>query len=514
MTSSATFHVPHLDPAPFASRESTHPTLRSGFLSSAARHPDAVALTIGTRAWTYAEAEHIARRWASRILDVSGGQARRVGVFGYRSETSYLGALASLFAGAAFVPLNRRFPVERTRAMLEQADVDALLVDADALSQVDEILRGLPRRPPVIIPVADTTATVPLSALPDVTPGDLAYLLFTSGSTGRPKGVPVTHGNVVHFLDVNQRRYQLTSADRLSQTFDQTFDLSIFDLFMAWGAGAAVCSLQPIELLAPFRFLERNKITVWFSVPSVAALMQRQNLLTPGSLPTLRWSLFCGEGLPRSTAEAWQAAAPQSVVENLYGPTELTIACSVYRWDRERSPAECVQDLVPIGRPYEGLSSLIVDGELCVGGPQTFPGYWRAPELTAERTFERDGVRYYRTGDVVRELPDGGYAYLGRTDHQVKIGGYRIELGEIEAVLRRAGCIEAAALPWPAAQGAEAIVAFVSGDVDVGQLAESVRRELPSYMVPRAIKVVEPMPLNANGKVDRAALRTQEIEIR
>jgi amino acid adenylation domain-containing protein len=348
-------------------------------------------------------------------------------------------------------------------------------------------------------------------------PTDDAYLLFTSGSTGRPKGVPIAHRNVTAFLEHNQRRYQLTSADRLSQTFDQTFDLSIFDLFMAWNAGAAVCSLQPIQLLAPFRFLEQHRVSVWFSVPSVAALMQRQGTLRPGSLPTLRWSLFCGEALPASTAEAWQAAAPQSIVENLYGPTELTIACSTYRWDPVRSPAECVQGLVPIGRVYDGLRELIVDdqqrpvgpgevGELCVAGPQTFAGYWRAPELTAERVLSYGGARYYRTGDLVRRTETGALAYLGRGDHQVKIGGYRIELGEVEAALRRAGCIEAAALAHPAATP-DGIVAFVSGAVEVGQLEAALRQQLPGYMVPRAIHVAEPMPLNANGKVDRGALR-------
>jgi non-ribosomal peptide synthetase component F len=151
---------------------------------------------------------------------------------------------------------------------------------------------------------------------------------------------------------------------------------------MAWESGATVCSMEPIELLAPFRFLEEHRITLWFSVPSVAALLINRGALVPGSMPTLRWSLFCGEGLPRATAEAWQAAAPQSTLENLYGPTELTIACAAYRWDPIESPVECIHDLVPIGDIYPGLSHLAIDeqlrevspgevGELCVAGPQT-----------------------------------------------------------------------------------------------------------------------------------------------
>ena len=241
------------------------------------------------------------------------------------------GVLATLFAGAAFVPLNRKFPVERTRAMLDEADVDAIIVDNESLPQLHEVLRGMQRPPAMLLPETDRglagaqlrhgrvwiamilAAATPLAALPAVAADDLAYLLFTSGSTGVPSGVPITNGNVRAFLDVNKARYGLTPQDRVSQTFDQTFDLSVFDLFMAWDSGACVYAMQPIELLAPFKFLEKNNITMWFSVPSVAALLIKRGALKPSSMPTLRWSLFCGEGLPQSTAEAWQKAAPNSI---------------------------------------------------------------------------------------------------------------------------------------------------------------------------------------------------------
>jgi amino acid adenylation domain-containing protein len=346
-----------------------------------------------------------------------------------------------------------------------------------------------------------------------VAPDDIAYLLFTSGSTGAPKGVPVTHANVRAFLAANQERYRLTPDDRLTQTFDQTFDLSVFDLFMAWEHGARVCAMEPIEILAPFRYLERNGITVWFSVPSVAAMLRKRGALRPGTMPTLRWSLFCGEALPRATAEAWQAAAPGSAVENLYGPTELTIACTAHRWDPATSPAACVHDNVPIGRPYPGLHTLVVDeeltpvpdgetGELCVAGPQTTPGYWQAPSITAQRWFAHRGRTYYRTGDLVR-LRNGEYVCLGRNDQQVKVGGHRVELGEIEAVLRRAGAVEAVAVLWP---DTDTVGAVVTGAVDPAALTAACDAALPAYMVPRSVHVVGELPVNGNGKIDRRAV--------
>jgi amino acid adenylation domain-containing protein len=356
-------------------------------------------------------------------------------------------------------------------------------------------------------------------------PSDIAYLLFTSGSTGRPKGVPVTHGNATAFIDFAAERYGITAEDRFSQTFDQTFDLSIFDLFLAWERGAAVYALQPLDLIAPARFISKNKLTVWFSVPSIPALMRKKNTLKSGLLPSLRVSLFCGEPLPAETASAWQAAAPNSVVENLYGPTELTIACLYHRWNSASSPGQCVNGIVPIGRPFDGLGVAVLDeelrpvaedqpGELAVCGPQTTPGYWRDPAKTAERFVELSGQpfpaeRFYRTGDRVRRLAEGDYVYLGRTDHQIKVLGFRVELGEIEAcLLAEPNIVEAVALGWPVVDGsAEGIVAFVSGSgIDLEWTMQEVRRRLPTYMIPKELHVVDSMPLNSNGKIDRKAL--------
>lgn len=520
-------------------------TLRTGFLEQVSIRPDAPALWVKGKTWSYAELDHHARLWAQAITSTLSRRAHRVGVFGSRSFVSYVGTLAAMMCGATFVPLNKKFPTDRTQSMIEQAKLDAIIVDADCAPQLEAVLAGIDL-PVLVSPNLDgasfkhlaqsvvglsemaSMAPLPLNELPVIIPEQIAYLLFTSGSTGQPKGVPVTHGNAAQYMRVMSDRYGLGPNDRCSQTFDQTFDLSVFDLYMAWENGACVYALQGIDLLAPTKFINQHLLTVWFSVPSLPALLRKKNLLKPDSMPSLKWSLFCGEPLPKSTAEAWQAAAPNSIVENQYGPTELTIACFVHRWDPVRSPDLCVHEMVPIGQPYPGLAAIIVDdelqpvaagesGELLVCGGQTSPGYWGRPQLTAERfvTLEVPGLetlRFYRTGDRVKRLPSGDYSYLGRTDHQIKVLGYRVELGEIESVLlKEPGVVQAIAVGWPVVDGtAEGIVAFVSGTgLNPEQMIANSRQSLPAYMVPSQVVLVDDMPLNSNGKIDRNVLASR-----
>ena len=286
--------------------------------------------------------------------------------------------------------------------------------------------------------------------------------MFTSGSTGVPKGVPISHGNICSFLSNAMESYNLTAEDRLTQLFEHTFDLSIFDMFMAWSAGAATCILDDAVALDPGEYLRQQQISLWFSVPSLALRLARRGRLLPGSFPTLRWSLFCGEALSSEVAQSWHVAAPYSQIENLYGPTELTVACSRFTWTPSVPLGDYEQGIVPIGKLFSNLKGKVVDeaceevpcgdiGELCVAGGQTFSGYWGATEDDA-RAFisevSEDGWRYYRTGDLVAQRNDV-FVFCGRKDTQIKLGGHRIELGQVEAALLVAGCDSAVALAWP-----------------------------------------------------------------
>lgn len=516
--------------------------LWSGFLASAERFPGRPALEVEGKVLTYEQLRAHAMSIAATLArHAPGNEPPLTAVFAYRSVTAFAGVLGTLLRGHGYVPLNRTFPVDRTRVMLERSECSAMVVDEPSARQLDALLEGITKPLLLVLPESDDVSEMArrfprhrvlgknelepaAQAEPQpVDPGNIAYLLFTSGSTGVPKGVMVSHANARHYIEWTVQRYQLKETDRCSQSFDMTFDLSVHDMFVTWERGACLCCPTQKQLIQPGGFILDSKLTTWFSVPSTAVFMRRLGMLKPGKYPGLRLSLFCGEALPLESAKAWAEAAPNSVVENIYGPTELTIACTAYRWNPSQSPAECEQGVVPIGEPFADMQALIVDenlrptaagepGELLMSGPQTALGYWRDPEKTAKAFVAvpgREG-RFYRTGDRVRRAAaDKPLVYLGRMDNQVKVLGHRVELGEIEAVLREESGIESvAALGWPMdASGASGIEAFVqASEIDAPRLIDRIRVRLPLYMVPRRIHALPVFPLNANGKIDRKAL--------
>ena len=517
--------------------------LVGGFLGSAGRWPDRVALVVNGEKFSYGELQREACRVARGILSYECESNPLAAVFAYRSLTAYAGVLGILAAGKGYVPLNPRFPVERSRRMLQLSGCRVVVAGKEVLAQLPELLNGAENKLTVLLPDGDegtlpeeypqhrfvSAAEMPAGdglSEPIVVADAIAYLLFTSGSTGLPKGVPIQQSNVCSYVDYTCQRYAVTEADRFSQEFDQTFDLSVHDMFVCWERGASLFCIPERSVMAPAKFIRDNALTMWFSVPSVIGALARLRLLSANCFPSLRYSLFCGEPLPAKYAEAWQEAAPGSVVENLYGPTEATIAITNYRWDKARSPGECVNGIVPIGWIFEGQSARAITpelkaatageaGELCLSGSQVTRGYWNDGERSKTQFVRltddpEDARHWYRTGDLVRQDERGCLFYVGRTDHQVKIRGHRVELQEIEEVIRKAcGSAQVVSVPWPVRNGSgDGVVAFVSGleSLDQGQVMEYCSDFLPDYMVPKRIYLLGEMPLNVNGKIDRQKL--------
>jgi amino acid adenylation domain-containing protein len=508
-------------------------TLFELFQRTARNHHSLTALEAGKRKLTYAELHNQAGRLAATLLECQSNSPV-VAFMAHKSIEAFVAVLGILGAGKGYVPLHPGFPPDRTLRMLDLSGADVLVVAPEAVARIAEVLARLNRKLRIIpIGAADGEHLKNIGGRHEIVDvviqkrtvtsegSSIAYLLFTSGSTGLPKGVPITNSNAVSYFSYMLDRYGLTQEDRFSQTFDMTFDLSVHDMFLCWGVGGCLCPLSQTALLAPGRFVRDRKLTVWFSVPSVAMVMHRLRQLTPGAFPLLRVSLFCGEALSASLAAVWQSSAPSSIVENLYGPTEATIAISHYRWSQGDELRQFVNGVVPIGAIFPAQRGCIVGpdgrlasretaGELCLAGPQLTAGYWNNPEQT-DRAFvaipDSGTGRWYRTGDLARFGPDDILVYLGRVDNQVQVMGYRVELQEVEHALREAvGTEMVVAVPWPTEGGrADAIYGVCSGGelADAETAKQRCASRLPNYMVPSEVFWIPDMPLNANGKIDR-----------
>jgi D-alanine--poly(phosphoribitol) ligase subunit 1 len=485
------------------------------FYKQACDHPDRHALYVAGVSYSYGELADLAARAGAAL-----GPARKVGVLASRSVGTYVGVLGACWCGAAYIPLSPKLPVERLAYMLKTVQPDALIVDEQGLACLTPDVRAV--APSLILDLSGSLGSLPESPQPEPKhrkADDLAYILFTSGTTGLPKGVMISLGNVAQFLAAMEPRFNPTFTDRVSQTSELTFDVSVFEMFIAWGSGASVEVIPPNQLMAPARFVQDRQLTVWSSVPSIAAFMRKMKMLKPGAFPSLRYSVFAGEALPWSLAEAWQAAAPGSVVENLYGPTEATVYCIGATFGPE-FPATPERGTVPSGYPLPGLEAAILDdaftflpagqeGQLVISGGQIASGYFNEPKLTEQRFPTIAGKTWYLTGDLARQDERGIFHHLGRIDNQVKVLGQRVELEEIESHLRAiSGSEHVAAIPWPIQDGiVTGIVAFTSGSAKSSEdLLDALRRTIPAYMVPRQIFQLDALPLNPSGKIDRKAL--------
>ncbi len=515
------------------------------FLKSAQAFTNRPALWTAGEALTYGELRARANAIARILLEHDlQPEKRRCAVFAYRTAVAYAGVLGTSFAGKAYVPLNPRFPAERSRAVLEAADVAAMVIDGRCAEAARTVLTDVERPMLLVFPEHDSPPEWVARQHRVFCRGDLempekevraagvltddgAYLLFTSGSTGSPKGVLLTHRNAVSYVSTAINMFAPRPDDRFTQLFDLTFDVSVHDMFVCWAAGACLYCVPEEALIGPGPFVRKHALTFWFSVPTVAEFMRKFAMLEADAMPSLRVSIFAGEALPAAIANAFQKAAPNSALYNLYGPTEATVSITAARWRPGDEPGP--GGIVPIGHPFAGQAAAVVDqdlhevpdgqiGELCVSGSQLAQGYWRDPELTQERFVVRADAkdparRWYRTGDLVTRDPARGLFFHGRLDNQVQIRGYRVEIAEVELAVREAseaGLVAVIGWPQSQEQGVLGLVAFVvEPKRPPAAIIDLCRKRLPDYMVPTEINVIAHMPLNANGKIDYRALREQ-----
>jgi amino acid adenylation domain-containing protein len=514
-------------------------TLFGRFRECAVRYPELTAIEVGGQTVRYRELLDLVERLAARLVEADGRPASAVGLLATRSLAGYAGYLAVLRLGATVVPLHPEAPVARNARICRSAGVQLIVVDDAGSSPALAAQAGaaaLELRANATTPWYWSLNTPPWHEPYRSHPDEVAYVLFTSGSTGEPKGEPIRHRNLAEYLPFCVEQCAAGPGDRFAAVSELSVDASISGTIVALLSGATLVVPRPEEVLAPPEFVNARRITHWKSVPSLISIAHQQRTLPPGSMAGLRWSAFGGEQLTFEQANAWAAAAPHSIIENRYGPTELTVDCAGYRLpaDQEHWPSS-PNGTVPIGPVHPHLEKVVLtedglgtadgpaEGELCVRGSQRFDGYLdptgsrgRFVLFDGNRAQDCDGApsqAWYRTGDRVRVDAGGVMVHLGRLDHQVKIRGHRIELGEIESVLRRHGGILDAvvlAAPAEAGSGTPTLHAIYTGEpVDPAELDAMTAEQLPPVMRPASYRQVDQLPVNANGKVDRRRLAAQ-----
>jgi len=489
---------------------------------AAARQPQRPAVASDGCLLTYQELDQLSNKVARALLRLGVAPGDRVAVLAPKSAAAVAGVYGALKAGACYVPLDPKAPAGRLSHIVADSGAAVIVADEARTSQAAGLANAVPRSPRVVVsvpgraeraeaarvpaqgaPVAPWTAVAGESGEPlaeeRAIETDLAYILYTSGSTGTPKGVMISHRSSLTFVDWAAAAAGLGEQDRVCSPAPLHFDLSVFDIFATCRAGACLTVLPGEAATFPVsiaRWLEAERITVWYSVPSVLTLLASYGGLQQLDLSGLRVVIFAGEVFPPKHLARLMAELPHPRYLN----TEVFAVTS---------------DGCRVSRPGE-------EGELYVRGPSLMQGYWGQPAKTSE-ALVRNPFRseydeaVYRTGDLVTLDAAGNYAFVGRRDGMVKVRGYRVELGEVEATLYRHPAIrEAAVLPVPDELLGSRLRAVVAADGAGSLTRENVldhcRRWLPGYMVPDMVEFREVLPRTSTGKVDRAGLAEERHE--
>ncbi|MEO8488706.1 amino acid adenylation domain-containing protein [Pseudomonas sp.] len=501
-----------------------HERVHERIAAQAHATPDALAVQAGSECLSYEQLNQRANRLAHRLLALGVGPGQRVGLACRRGPQLIVSLLAVLKSGAAYVPLDPAYPAERLGYMLADSRLSLLLSETGLLADLP-LPQGLKRLD--FTALGEELAGYPATNPPNhAAAGDLAYVIYTSGSTGRPKGVAIDHAALDQFCDTAVGYSALTPADRVLQFATFSFDGFVEQCYPPLCIGAALImrgdELWDAGLLA--REIVEQGVTLADLPAAYWYLLAKECAADGRSLGKLRQVHVGGEAMAVEGVRAWHAAGLGHVrLLNTYGPTEATVVSGVH--DCQLADANDAYGM-PIGQAIEGRALYVLDsgfellpncgvGELCIGASAGLAqGYFDRPALTAERFLPdpfsgAPGARLYRSGDLARYNENAALEYVGRIDHQVKIRGFRIEMGEIEACLQAMPQVrEAAVIALDGPTGAH-LVAYVVPQSDALQaqaLKALLQQSLPDYMVPAHWVILEALPLNPNGKLDRRAL--------
>ncbi|WP_052173338.1 AMP-binding protein [Prevotella sp. RM4] len=437
---------------------------------------------------------------------------KSVGLVTNNDIETYASIIALWLEGYNYVPLHPSWPIERCLEIISQVNLD-LILDSSPNTRYQDIQ--------LIKTDSLTDESVGHIFEPANTSDEnLAYILFTSGSTGKPKGVQLSRKNLASFVEAFFEIYNLDENDRCLQCFELTFDLSIISYLIPLIKGACVYTVSSngAKYVTVGSLIEDEKLTFTLMAPSTIRLLKPY--FDEIDCTSIRYSLFCGEALHLDITNEWAKCVPNAVIDNVYGPTEDTIWCSTYRYKRN-GENKAYNGVLSIGKPMLNCGMEIFDenmcvcqneemGELCLSGSQLTPGYHNNPEKNSEAFFEKDGIRWYRSGDLCYKDKDGDIMYSGRIDHQAKIQGFRVELGEIEFHAKEyLNSINVVCIAFDNKQSITEIAMFIeSEEFNTEKLIEYMRTKMPNYMIPSQIIFQKEFALNNNGKIDKNILKT------
>jgi amino acid adenylation domain-containing protein len=484
-------------------------TIINPFLGQISLEPNKNSFYINDKYYSYGQLfEKInAIRHLIQSHSISG---ELVGVVANDDIETYAAIWALWLSGKAYVPLHPNQPLDRILEIIELSKINSVL-DSSKESKYSNYIK-------VIL----TSSLEPndCGVLPydgTIEDGKLAYLLFTSGSTGKPKGVSITRGNLAAFAEsMSDTGLSINSNDRCIQPFDLTFDFSVssYLLPLIYGACVYTVPLNKIKYLYIANLIESKRITILQVVPSMVRNLRPY--FKELNYTSVRYCLFCGEALHADLAVEWSNCVPNSEIFNMYGPTEATVFCSFYIFNRE-TKNKSHKGVLAIGKPLKNAKMIICDGngnelnsneegELCIAGAQLTPGYWADENKNKQSFFiNKNFERCYRTGDICYYDDDCDFYYVERADLQVKINGFRVELGEIEFYARK--ILQGKNVVVVVAKNSvgvdELVIIIQDKEFDLTDIKNYLKVKLPSYMIPTQWIFVENIPVNQNGKIDR-----------
>lgn len=504
--------------------------------------PNNVAVVFKDETITYSKLNASSKKIANCLNTIGINELNRIAIYIDKSIEAIEAIFGILMAGCSYVPIDPKSPIDRVSYILNNCQIEAVLTEKNKLNKISQITKttpnlnhilnlsnssGKPNFPPNINYVSreDIETSTDDALQINLKEDDLAYILYTSGSTGKPKGVMLSHKNALTFIDWAIDYFEISNNDILSSHAPYHFDLSIFDIYVALKTGAQLCIVPPGISSFPVslaKFIEKCKITVWYSVPSVLVQMALYGNLKERNFSNLKTIIYAGEVFQFPFLNQLRKILHAKEIVNLYGPTETNV---ITYYNLKNSPHE-LNENVPIGLPCPYAEIHIVDhkgnpvdygveGELIVCGESMMKGYWEDTEKTKKNirkvTINRKSKDFYFTGDIVVCRDDGNILYKNRRDNMIKTRGFRVELGEIETALYKNDKIqEAAVVAIPDDESGNIIKAAIVLKENTQMTTQEVERFcaqlIPYYMIPTVIEFRDYLPKTPTGKIDRKLL--------